>query len=712
MTKKRKPGSRFDGRIVFLYVLFFLFFLIVTGRVFYLQIYQGDYFRELAFENRNSTIEISTRRGAIRDVNGNVLAVSAAVDTLYAEPSRVKSPEIVADNLALVLEMDRQDLLEKLTRKSSFVFIARKIDFEKAQELKQIKIDGKSLQESGLGFIIEQKRYYPLKAVAANVIGFSGLDGNGLEGLEYSCEEILSGKTGVIRGEKDPRGVVIPGTVTLDEGKEDGNDVYLTIDERVQSYAQETLREASSTNKFKSGTIIVLQPESGKILAMASYPEYDANQYASSKAEDRKNLAVSMIYEPGSTFKIVTAAAAIEEKVAFSGEGFNCLGYINVKGGRIRCHDNRAHGKQSFSDIVVNSCNVGFVELGLNRLGKENFFRYIRMFGFGQKSGINLPGEEKGIMRDEKNTVPLDLATISIGQGIAVTPIQIVMAAGAIANGGNLMKPQIIDRIVEASTGRLVKKTKPEVRQQVMLPENARQLRNILQQVVEEGTGKRAFAKNYSVGGKTGTAQKVSASGGYIKGNYVASFVGFAPVDKPRLVILVVIDEPQGAYYGGEVAAPIFLKVMTRALEIIDYQPGIDLNKLALNSKGDVEATKKFSMPDLVGITTAQAIEVLTDVGVKFQLHGGGQVITQTLPQPGGVISSNVQVALIAGKSDKNKVMVPYLNGFSKRKALVVLSELGLKPMASGTGVCVAQDPQGGTGVDRGSAIWLTFADK
>jgi len=710
VTKKRKSGSSFNGRIFFLYVLFFLFFLTVIGRVFYIQIYRGDFFSDLAYENRNSTIEISTRRGAIRDVNGDVLAVSAAVDTLYAEPSRIKNPEIVADILAPVLEMNRQDLLEKLTKKTSFIFIERKMDSDRVKELKKIRIDGKPIQELGLGFIIEQKRYYPLKEVAANVIGFSGLDGNGLEGLEFSYEETLSGKEGVIRGEKDPRGIVIPGTVTLDEGKEDGNDVYLTIDERVQSYAQEALREASGTYKIKSGTIIVLQPESGKILAMASYPEFDANRYVDATAEDRKNLAVSMIYEPGSTFKIVTAAAALEEKVVNNGEEFNCPGYINVKGGRIRCHDNRAHGKQSFAEIVVNSCNVGFVELGLNRLGKDNFFRYIRMFGFGQKSGIDLPGEEKGIMRAEKDTIPLELATISIGQGIAVTPIQIAMAAGAIANGGNLMKPQIIDKIVDAATGKLVKEIKPEVRQQVMSPENARQLRNILQQVVEEGTGKQAFAKNYSVGGKTGTAQKVSATGGYLKGNYVASFVGFAPVDKPRLVILVVIDEPQGAYYGGEVAAPIFLKVMTRSLEIIDYQPGIDLSLLAPIKNSDALDIQKLTMPDLVGIATSQAMEVLAGVGADYQLHGGGELITQTLPQPGGIINAGEKVTLIAGKTSKNRVMMPYLEGYSKRKALIILSELGLKPMASGTGICVSQDPPGGSGIDPGSAVWLTFS--
>ena len=716
MKKNLKDKSKnISGKRILLVCAFFFFgYIMLIGRLFFIQIIDHAFYVTKGEENRRGIVTLQPERGIIYDTNGNILAMSATSETLVAEPKKITNPGKAAELLGKVLHKDIKELTVKLSSKKDAVFVARQLDDNLVANLKKINIMGRTLEKAGFYFVPETKRFYPKKQLASQIIGFAGKDGKGLEGIEYQFEKQLTGTPGKIEGDRFPGAGLIPGTVTKVVPRKNGCDIYLTIDDMVQYIAEKELAETAKTSHIKAGTIIVVKPNTGEIIAMASYPSYDPNNYNVSSAENRKNLAVSMNYEPGSTYKIVTAAAALQERVVTPQSHFYCGGVIKVPGGKIRCPDANGHGSESFTNVIENSCNVGFVNVGLNRLGKQRMFEYAKAFGFGQKTGINIAGEESGIVRSEKSAISLDIATMSIGQGIAVTPIQIAMAASAVANGGELKKPIIVKEIRDHVSNRLISKTQPETIRRVISPDVASELRTMLEDVVEEGTGKSAYVGEYRAAGKTGTAQKVSPNGGYMKGKYVASFVGFAPADNPKVVVLVVLDEPVGRYYGGEVAAPVFADVLRAALGRLGVRPDE-----ALINKGGSAYNK---VPAVDGMLVTDAARSLARAGIEWEKTGNGKVVIGQFPLAGQLTEKGKKAILftnepltdakkvkIIKKTSDSAIIVPNFTGQTMRQAAKLARSLGIAMIPSGSGIAVGQNVAPGTAVESGDSVGVGF---
>jgi len=428
----------------------------------------------------------------------------------------------------------------------------------------------KKLNLPGLDFLDENKRYYPRKKLASNLLGFAGIDNQGLEGLELYFEKELKGLPSLVILERDASGGKIPFGIKRFSNYQDGNSIVLTIDEVIQYITEEALDKAFYQYKAKTGVAIVVKPKTGEILAMAVRPSFDPNYFNRFSRDLWRNRAITDIYEPGSTFKIITIATALEEGVVKLDDQFYCKGWIKYNGNIF--HDIEPHGAQDLTGIVKNSCNIGVIQVG-TRLDEKVFEKSIRRFGFGSLTEISLPGEVNGLVRSVKDWSKISLASLSIGQEIAVTPIQLIMAISAIANRGTLMKPMIVKEIVDSHQNR-VKVFKPKPVRQVVSTETALTMTKILEQVVIDGTGKGAKVPEYRVAGKTGTAQKFDFSTGkYSKNKYSALFVGYAPVENPQIAILVLLDEPRGSYYGGIVAAPVFKEIASKALPYLSIPP-------------------------------------------------------------------------------------------------------------------------------------------
>ncbi|MBM2839267.1 MAG: ftsI, partial [Deltaproteobacteria bacterium] len=489
------------------------------------------------------------------------LAVTVEVDSIYAEPDSIDTPKLAAKRLASLLSLSRKELEDNLSSSKSFVWLARKVTPSTIERVKSLNI-------RGIGFVKENRRFYPNGELASHVVGFSGIDGTGLGGIELAHDAQIKGKTGLVRAERDALG---ERTLPMDFGFEDslaGNSVVLTIDKTIQYTAEKELAEAVRKSGAKGGTAIVMDPKSGEVLAMANYPQFNPNDLSSTYQAALKNSAIVDTYEPGSTFKVFLLAAALEEGVVTPEEKFNCeKGSLELAGKKIT--DTHKHGSLTVKEIMKFSSNIGSAKIG-GKLGKERFYDYITSFGFGSPTGIELKGEGRGILRSMKTWSKLELATISFGQGISVTPIQMVTAFSAIANGGYLMKPYLVKDILDRD-GKVIKSNQPQIVKKVISGETASKVTEMLRDVVNEGgTGIEAALTGYDVAGKTGTAQKVSGGRGYTENKHVASFIGFVPAESPELVVLVAIDEPEGIQYGGIVAAPAFKAIAETSLRYLN----------------------------------------------------------------------------------------------------------------------------------------------
>jgi stage V sporulation protein D (sporulation-specific penicillin-binding protein) len=531
----------------------------LSCRLGYLQLYQSHWLSENAIDQRIRNIPVEARRGNIYDRKGQKLAVSISIESVYAIPAEIRDVEQAAANLAAILDLDKNKLLDKLKKRQAFTWIARKITAQQAEDVRKVNLAGIGLTEEG-------ERYYPQDNVAAHVLGFTGLDSQGLDGVELTFDQYLRGNKGSIVIEYDAKGREIPYAVHRYLSPEVGNDVYLTLDVVIQQIVERELEKVMQETKAKGATIIAMDPYTGEILALANRPDYNPNHFAEYEPKNWRNAAISNAFEPGSTFKILTTTAVLGDKIVNVNERFFDSGAIEVQGRTIHCWKHGGHGSQTFKEVVENSCNVGFVTVGL-RLGAESFYKYLHAFGLGKTTGIDLPGEAKGILIKESKVTPINLATMSMGQSIAVTPIQLIDAVCAAINGGEHIKPQIV-REIKNKDGAIIKNFEKEGLGQVISSEVSLQVKEILESVVANGTGKNAAVEGYRIGGKTGTAQKVGP-GGYMPGKYIASFIGFAPADKPKIVFLVAIDEPEGIYYGGQIAAPVFKNVMQDVLPYI-----------------------------------------------------------------------------------------------------------------------------------------------
>lgn len=687
-------------RIALLFLIMGAILLFLIGRLAWIQFVKGDDLREKALKNRMDDIKVPARRGTIYDRNGRELVISVSSDTIYAIPPEVKNPEETAEKLAEILGLKYEDVYKKLTKKSNFEYIKRKVPAELAKEVKKLEL-------AGIDIVEESQRSYPNGNLASHILGFVGIDNYGLNGIEVTMEKELAGTPGRIVTEKDSLGREIPQAIHQYYPPVPGNNLILTIDETIQYFAERELDKVMETTKAKGASVIVMDPKTGGILAMANRPDFNPGKYADSPQSTWRNSAIWLNYEPGSTFKVITAAAALEEGTVTPETRFYEPGYATVSGERIKCwYYPRAHGAQSFEEVVQNSCNPGFIEVGLE-LGKERFYKYIRAFGLGQKTGIPLAGEAKGILYPEKQVKSINLATMSIGQSISVTPIQLVTAISAVANDGVLMKPQLVKEIRDTE-GNLVKEYKPEPVREVISKSTARQLRGILEKVISHGTGSKAFMEEYPAAGKTGTAQK-AGKGGYMSGKYVASFAGFAPVDNPRIAVLVVIDEPEGVYYGGQIAAPVFQSLARDTLRYLNVPPRVSKSKLEEQS-----SQKEVVVPDLTNMPLTEAKQLLQQSGLNSKTEGSGDWVLTQKPKAGEKILEKNPVILYLGSEAQNipegtEVTVPDLSGLTMKEAGKLLGALGLKINPEGTGVAVRQETAPGTKVKAGATIKVIF---
>ncbi|OGP61789.1 MAG: hypothetical protein A2169_14830 [Deltaproteobacteria bacterium RBG_13_47_9] len=642
---KRKPVNWFKVRIIFITFLLFFCFIFIVGRIFQLQVLKKEQLYKLAAQQQNIQIPLVPKRGSISDNKGNELAVTIEVDSVYADCRKLTDPGKTADQLATLLQIDRKELKQRLMSNKPFQWVQRKISPKEASEIKALGLPG-------IYFLKENRRFYPNSELASHVIGFVGLDSKGLEGVEFQYDALLNGKSDIWTLGRDARGrEIVTGEIPVEERNHHRN-VFLTIDKHLQYVIETELNRSVKKWGAKGGMIIAMEPGTGRILAMASYPFFNPNQFIQSKSKNWRNRAISDNFEPGSLFKAFLAAAALEENVIRPSDSFYCENGAYRVYDRI-IHDQSKYGWLTFQQIIKFSSNIGVSKVG-EKVGKERFYKYISAFGFGEKTRVGLPGEEKGIVPHPRYWSPVALDTISFGQGISVTGIQLVSALSAIANGGTMMKPYVVDRITDEK-GEVVRSYKPETVRKVISEETAQKVMGLLKATLEKGgTGERALPKGYDVAGKTGTAQKVDPLlGGYSSDQYTSGFIGFAPANDPKIVLLVVIDEPQGTIYGGVVAAPVFKEILEKVLPYLNLLPRGTLivenpfDSIPKRETSSIEpmiggvkegkGTKVVVMPDLTGLSMRSALTRIEGKGLIIKVSGNGKVIEQT-PKPGIMI--------------------------------------------------------------------------
>jgi cell division protein FtsI (penicillin-binding protein 3) len=556
-------------------LLFFLLsgFGVILFRLVSLQVLQAAELTARADRQHQKSVTLEGVRGTVTDRHGKVLAMNVEVPSIFGVPTSLDSPANAAKSLSSVLHIRREDIEKKLRQDKHFVWLARKVEPEKGRRLEQLSIDG-------IGMVMEGRRFYPKGPLLAHVLGFVGMDGMGLEGLERRYESQLHGEKRLTILQRDALGRTVFPKGLREQVPAAGHALTLTIDEVIQYIAEKELEEAVDHARAKSGTIIVMEPQSGAILAMAVSPRFDPNAVASLTADRWRNRALTDTYEPGSTMKVVVAAAALEERVMMPGSMlFGENGRMTVANTTI--HDHEKLGWMTFAQMMQKSSNIGAAKTGI-LLGQQRLYRYLQAFGFGQRTDIDLPGEVAGLLKSPREWGRRSLASISMGQEVGVTPMQMVSAVSAIANDGVLMKPYVVSGVSDQK-GQPVKEIRPQVRRRVVSPATARTLTTILEGVVASGTGTKAAIPGFRVAGKTGTAQKVDPrTGAYSSVLSVGSFVGFVPADAPRLAMIVVIDEPQGEAWGGVVAAPVFRRVGEQVLTYLGV-PRDDQVKIAMS---------------------------------------------------------------------------------------------------------------------------------
>ncbi|HUL76079.1 MAG TPA: penicillin-binding transpeptidase domain-containing protein [Vicinamibacteria bacterium] len=639
-----------------------LWALVVGIRLVHLQVLGREFFVQQGTRQSERTLNLDPRRGPILDRSGRPLAVSVDAESLYAVPQDVTDPPATAAALARALSLDpagRRDVLAKLQQRSrAFVWIQRKVDPTTARRVRELQLEG-------VGFLTEHRRYYPQRELAAQVLGYVGLDDAGMYGVEYAFEKEIRGRAAKVVVHTDARRRPVAQT---ERPSTDGATVVLALDEAIQHVAERELERSMAQTQAATGSVIVVEPFSGEVLAMAGRPTFNPNRYGAYPSSRWRNGAVSDFFEPGSVFKIVTAAAGIQENVVTPGEVLDCgHGRIEIAG--IVINDHAVFDRLTFTQAVTKSSDIGMIRVA-QRLGRDNFARYVRSFGFGAPTGVDLPGESPGLLRPPARWSALSLPSMSFGQEIGVTALQVTMAAAAVANGGYLMKPIVVKRVEDAE-GRLVRETRPLVQRRVLEPDTVDTLTEILRAVVREGTGRRAAVPGYVVAGKTGTAQKIDATGRYSPVDHVASFAGWAPASHPALVILASLDSPRGAAtQGGDVAAPLFARVLEGALRILAVppdEPGRVLRAVAAPPESIVPAVYRPQvrgrpdvappaeepglMPDLWGRSAREAAIAAARRGLAVELRGSGRVVAQS-PEAGTEIEPGATCVLTLGRGE------------------------------------------------------------
>ena len=697
-----QPGIVLRKRAYLLLGCFCLIALGIAGRLAYLQFVRGPYLREQAFNVRTHEVPVEARRGVIYDRLGRELAVSVNVDSIFAVPSEVKDAPATARKVAEVLGLDYDWVAERLAQNSAFVWLKRKIPDEVSQALKVLDLPG-------INFTPESRRVYPKGSVAAHVLGFAGIDSQGLAGVEYSYDDQLRGTPGSIIIEYDAIGRQIPQAMHRYIAPVDGQSLVLTIDEVIQSLVERELDTIMLENKPKHATIVVMDPRNGEILGLGCRPGFDPNRFADSPEANWRNFAVSDTYHPGSTFKPVTAAAAVEEGVVSWSDNFYCSGSVVVDDRRLHCHKSDGHGSLSLTGVVEFSCNVGFVNIGL-RLGPTAFYKYWHSFGLDSVSGVDLPGEAVSLILPEKDCHSVDLAVMSFGQTLTVTPLELMRAMAAICNGGHLVTPHV-GKEFRGADGQVVPIEWP-VGQQVISAETSREVSMAMEAVVATGTGKVAYMPGYRLAGKTGTSQKTI--GGVVSSDaFISSFCGFGPADNPEVMILVVVDEPVGEYFGSQVAAPPFGRLMRDIYRYLEIPLVYKASEGPAGQGGrDTPGPAELTVPSVVGRPVGEALAILQSAGLRAEATGdvSGVVARQT-PGPDAKVAPGTLVLLEAapGGPAQGLVIVPDVRGRSMTDAAMLLEKAGLRIVIQGTGLAAAQNPAPGSSVAAGSPVAVAF---
>lgn len=686
---------------------FFLLFLCVCVRLVDLQIVRQKELTARGVKQWTRSGVVSARRGDIVDTNGKLLAQSVTSFILTARPRDVKNVNALAGVLARELGLSEETIIKKLSdSKAASVTLARQISREDADRLRAIRQSAENPDSDaliGITFDEDVSRWYPMGTLLAQVLGLCNVDGEGQSGLELKYNDELSGKPGRIVTEVDARARTLPDGVTLYVPAEQGHTLRLTIDRDVQAAVERAVRECAQVNDAVSVQAIAMDVNTGAVLAMAMYPTYDP---ANPPRDDLDKLNELMrltvlgdVYEPGSTFKMLTASAAIDCGATSPQEGFYCSGKITVDGSTVRCWG-APHGAETMARALENSCNPVFTQLAL-RLGSERFYQYLHAFGLGSRTGIDLYGEASGILIGQNRVKNVDLARIGFGQSVAVTPIQMITAACAVVNGGRLMKPYLVEAI-EDSDGNVLEQTSPKVVSTPISAETSATMRKLLYGVVENGGGKNAKVNGYAIGGKTGTAQ-IYRNGKIESNLHIGSFVGFAPADNPRVALLVTVNEAKvKPDYGGTTAAPFAAQIFEEILPLLGVA----------KTEGGAEA-KQTTMPDVTGMNVRDAKAILREAGIDAVTDGENPIVTGQLPPAGTTVQEGFCAMLyVTGESApqaQDYARVPDVIGLDMRRCAQEIRLSGFEMNAQGEGLAAGQSPAGGSYAPTGTQVRVTF---
>lgn len=628
-----------NNRIKLIFLIVVLVFIIIIIRVFCLQVVEYRKLNTLAENLWSRNLPVGADRGRILDRHGKVIAGNVTTSSLVLIPNQIKNKDEVSKNLAEVLGVSYDEMYKHVSKKVSIERVhpeGRDLSYEISEKINNFKYDGVYLLK-------ETERYYPYKETLSHVIGYVGIDNQGLSGLELLYDKYLTGTNGSIKYFSDGKGkkLVLP---EIYETPTPGMDINLTIDLDLQLILENELTNAEKKYNVEGAIGIVMDPKTGEILAMSNRPTFDPTNYQNYSIETiNRNLAIWSSYEPGSTFKILTVAAAVNEgKINLFEDTYFDTGSIRVDGGVLHCWKHKGHGQQTFLEVIENSCNPGFVVMG-NKLGKETLFDYIYRFGFGKKTGIDLNGEGKGILFDLEKVGPLELATTSFGQGVSVTALQQVEAVSAIINNGNMYTPFVVKSISDYETGTIIKETKPNLKgKNLIKKESSKLVRYALESVVANGSGHNAYIEGYRIGGKTGTAQKVGQDGKYMVGNYILSFIGFMPADDPKYVVYIALDGAKGVtQYGGTASAPIAKNIFNGIINLYDLKESKDV----MPKEYLWYETKYVEVPDVRGLSLKEAKKALN--GFTIEYTGIGEVVIETNPSPGKRVKEGSSVKLM-----------------------------------------------------------------
>lgn len=686
------------------------------------QFVRGSEMQTSAIEQQTMDSVVTSKRGIIYDRNGKVLAQSVSVQTVTASPAEVKKSKKAAKTakkLAELLNMDADEIEKKITKNSMYEIVARKIDNSTAEKIRKAGL-------KGIYLIEDSKRTYPYGSLASHVVGFVGTDNQGLAGTEMVYDKYLKGMPGRMISAKSASGTEMPYKYEKYINPENGSNLVLTIDEVIQHFVEEELKQAVADYDVENGAAcIIMNAKTGEILAMATQPDFDLNQpfeltedmqkqLEGLSGDERKteynkllnklwrNKAVVDGYEPGSTFKPFTGAMALEENLVGQNEHFLCTGAVHVGGHTIHCWKTAGHGSLTFREGFENSCNPVFMALGA-RVGAKNFYKYFKKFGFTETTGFDLPGEASGTFHSMDRFNDAEIATSSFGQSFIVTPLQLITAYTAITNGGTMVRPHVAKELVD-DDGNVIKSFDTQVIRQAISKETADTIRDILEGVVSNGTAKNAYIKGFRLGGKTGTSEKTPRG----SGKYIASFVGFAPANDPEIIGLVMLDEPMGgSYMGGQIAAPTFKKIFDEVLRYMGVEPQY--------TEKEAQTLDK-TVPNVVGLEKSAIPKAFAESGLKYNIIGSGKAVVSQVPKGGATLPEGSTVALYTEEDSQTEVTVPNVCSYTATDANILLTNAGLNMKVSGatdTGqgaaVVGSQSPEAGSRVKRGSVVTVEF---